>query len=549
MKDKACAVRYSEGMRSLNLSPLFEVRSLKYAYPDGHSVLDGIDLAIYPGDRIALVGQNGAGKTTFIKHLNGLLRPREGEVLCKGLPLEGARLYETRLRIGMLFQDPDDQLFCNTLDEDVSFGPANQGLSSPEVESRVANSLNKMHLEPFRYKAPHHLSYGQKKRAAFATLLAMSPEILILDEPTANLDPKQEQFFTDLLSEFPGTLICISHDLPFLFSFCSRAVVLENGKIHHDFSMQELVSHRDYLREHGLDFTFRLSCCRENGAEHSGHHIHTAHPCATSSPHQDERANADSETQPLIRMRDYSYQYPDGTWGFRGLELAIREGESVAVVGENGAGKSTLVSCLAGICEGKGNYSFDEKPVVGKYRKSLWRHIGIAFQDPADQLFCPSCREEVAFGPKQLKLPSSQVEERVEEALALVRLTGFESRVPHHLSAGERKRLALAAVLAIRPRVIILDEPTANLDPRSEELFCEILRDLDVTTVLISHDIDIISLLCQRTVVIHGGRLVRDYSTAAFLHDEHLLSINGLDYTFKNACCREIMRLQDTTAG
>jgi len=127
-----------------------------------------------------------------------------------------------------------------------------------------------------------------------------------------------------------------------------------------------------------------------------------------------------------------------------------------------------------------------------------------------------------------------------------VRLNGFENRVPHHLSAGERKRVALAAVLAMRPRVVILDEPTANLDPRSEELFCEILRDLKVTKILISHDIDIISLLCQRTVVMHGGRLVRDYATSDFLYDKHLLSVNGLDYTFKNACCREIMRLRDT---
>jgi energy-coupling factor transporter ATP-binding protein EcfA2 len=453
--------------------------------------------------------------------------------------------------MGMLFQDPDDQLFCNTLDEDVAFGPWNQKLSRARVEDRVRDAIERTGLDHLRYKAPHHLSYGQKKRAAFATLLAMKPEVLILDEPTANLDPKQEQFFTELLREFSGTLICISHDLPFLFRLCSRAVVLEDGKIHHDFAMQELVSHRDYLREHGLDFTFRLSCCRDSGGEHPPSHNHGAHPHVSALSDADAPADAgdEAEARPLIRMRDYSYRYPDGTWGIRDMALSIREGDSVAVVGENGAGKSTLVSCLAGIREGEGSYGFDGKPVLGKYRKDLWRHIGIAFQDPADQLFCPSCREEVAFGPMQMKLPKLEVEERVEEALDLVHLTGFENRVPHHLSAGERKRLALAAVLAMRPRVVILDEPTANLDPRSEELFCEILRQLDVTKILISHDIDIISLLCQRTAVMHGGRLIRDYSTSAFLRDDHLISVNGLDYTFKNACCREIMGLRDTAAG
>lgn len=404
----------------------------------------------------------------------------------------------------------------------------------------------KLGLEQLRYKAPHHLSYGQKKRAALATLLAMNPEILVLDEPTANLDPKQEKLFVDLLREFSGTLICISHDLPFLYGLCSRAVVLERGKLHHDFSMQDLVSHRDYLREHGLDFTFRLSCCRENGRHPEGHHIHSV-ASTISVPIPGRHAESEDElpSQALIQLQDYSYRYPDGTWGVREAGISIRGGESVAIAGENGAGKSTLVSCLAGIIEGKGEYAFDGKPVLGRYRKELWRHIGLVFQDPADQLFCPSCREEVAFGPKQLRLSSGEIRTRVEEALALVRLTGFEERVPHHLSAGERKRLALAAVLSMRPRVLILDEPTANLDPQSEELLCEIVQQLNVTKILISHDIDIISLLCERTLVMHRRRFVRDYATSVFISDEQLISINGLDYTFKNACCREIMKLQE----
>jgi cobalt transport protein ATP-binding subunit len=533
----------------LDSNPLFEIRSLVYCYPDGHAALDGIDLDIYPGERVALVGHNGAGKTTLVKHLNGLHRPRSGTVLYQGKPLEGDHLTAARLRVGMLFQDPDDQLFCNTLDDDVAFGPQNQGLSRLEIEERVSAVLLKLGLEPLRYKPPHHISYGQKKRAAFATLLAMNPDILVLDEPTANLDPKQEKLFVDLLREFTGTLICISHDLPFLYGLCSRAVVLESGMIHHDFSMQELVSHRDYLREHGLDFTFRLSCCREHGEHSHGHHAHCV-PFSISPaiPGRHVESEEEPPAEALIQLRDYSYRYPDGTWGVCDAGISIREGESVAIAGENGAGKSTLVSCLAGIVEGQGEYAFDGKPVAGVYRKGLWRHVGLVFQDPADQLFCPSCREEVAFGPRQLRLSTGGIGTRVEETLALVRLAGFEERGPHHLSAGERKRLALAAVLSMRPRVLILDEPTANWDPRSEELFCEILQQLDVTKILISHDIDIISLLCERTLVMHRGRVIRDYPTSVFVSDEQLISINGLDYTFKNACRREIIKLQETAA-
>jgi energy-coupling factor transporter ATP-binding protein EcfA2 len=227
------------------------------------------------------------------------------------------------------------------------------------------------------------------------------------------------------------------------------------------------------------------------------------------------------------------------------ISLEIREGERVAVVGENGAGKSTLVACLAGIYEAAGAYRFCGQPVEERFRRELWRQVGMAFQDPADQLFCPSCREEVAFGPRQLGLPSAEIDARVAEALALVRLEGFEDRVPHHLSAGERKRVALAAVLAMRPRVLLLDEPTANLDPRSEELLCTILQGLAVTQILITHDIDILSLLCRRVLVMHQGRIIRDYPVDRFMHDERLMSLNGLNYTYKNACCREIAQQRE----
>ncbi|MEN6437357.1 MAG: energy-coupling factor transporter ATPase [Syntrophobacter sp.] len=531
---------------------IWEIRSLEYRYPGGQVGLRGINLNIFEKDRIALVGHNGAGKTTLVHHLNGLFRPSSGTVLYEGLRLEGDQVGKARHRIGVLFQDPDDQLFCNTLDEDVAFGPQNQGLEPDEVEHRVVTSLRKVGIENLRYKPPHRLSYGQKKRAALATILAMEPEILILDEPTANLDPRQEANFTDLLMEFEGTLICISHDLPFLYRLCSRAVVLEDGDIHHDFSMQDLVTYKKYLREHGLDFTFRLSCCQggnngHNGSEGSHHHVHdipAVHERRSPALAGKEYAAA----RPLIELSGYSYRYPDGSRGIREMDLSIREAESIAILGENGAGKSTLVSCIAGIRTGDGKYVFDGDIVSKKERKELWRHIGIVFQDPADQLFCPSCREEVAFGPKQLKLSKDETRTRVEEALALVRLTGFEDRVPHKLSAGERKRLSIAAVLAMKPRVLILDEPTANLDPQSEQLLCEILLHLPVTKILISHDIDIISILSERTVVMHEGRIIRDYPTSFFLRDEHLISLNGLDYTLKNACCREIMKLQEAAS-
>ena len=552
MKDHSNAVPYSVHLRHSNDQPLFDIRNLTHVYPDGCVALNDINLAIFQGDRIALVGQNGAGKTTLVKHLNGLLKPQSGEIRYKSLSLEGVHLQSARLEIGMLFQDPDDQLFCNTLDEDVAFGPRNQGLIGSEVEARTTESLQRMHLDQYRYRQAHLFSYGQKKRAAFSTLLSMNPAVLILDEPTANLDPKQEQFFRDILKQFTGAIICISHDLPFLFGLCTRAVVLDRGRIHHDFSMSELISHSAYLREHGLDFSFRLTCCQDSGSDQP-HHAHYPEPHSHSHgiaevPKRDMPDLFPDFQQALIHMHHYAYQYSDGVWGIRDVTFSINKGERIAIIGENGAGKSTLVSCIAGILEGQGDYDFNGNPVTSKNRTHLWREIGLAFQDPADQLFCPSCKEEIAFGLKRLGLSAASVRERVEEALNLVHLPSFGDRAPHHLSAGERKRVALAAVLAMRPQVIILDEPTANLDPKSEAFFCDILQGLDVTQILISHDMGIVSLLSKRILVMHQGRLIRDYSLPHFLSDAHLISINGLDYTFKNACCQEMIRLQDTYA-
>lgn len=534
--------------RSPSDRPLFQIDALTFQFPDGHPALNGIDLTIYAGDRIALVGPNGAGKTTLVKHLNGLYRPVNGMVRYRGQTIEGDHLLKIRLEVGMLFQDPDNQLFSNTLHEDVAFGPLSQGLNEQEVEFRVQRAIQQVGLQKLLYKAPHHLSYGQKKRAALATLLSMNPPVLILDEPTAYLDPKQETIFFELLAKFTGTLICISHDLPFLYMLCLRAVVLAGGKIQHDLPMRDFVSHRHSLRDHGLDFTFRLQCCREHEeqiAKSPLPEIVSGLP-GTADASTAGSCEIDGPTG-LARLDNYSYQYPDGSWGCKNVHLEIDVGERVALIGENGAGKSTLIASIMGILRGNGRYWFNGMPVDAQLRKNLWRHVGIVFQDPADQLFCPSCWEEVAFGPKRLQLSNEEIDQRVHEALAEVRLEGFDKRVPHHLSSGERKRLAIASVLSMRPEVLILDEPTANLDPRSEELMLDILSRLHVTLLLVTHDAFFITALCERTVVMHLGRVIRDYPTKEFELDVHLMAVNGLDYHVKDGCCQEIARLQEAS--
>jgi energy-coupling factor transporter ATP-binding protein EcfA2 len=207
----------------------------------------------------------------------------------------------------------------------------------------------------------------------------------------------------------------------------------------------------------------------------------------------------------MLEMRDYDFRYPDGTHALTGVDLCMAAGERLALVGENGAGKTTLLSCLLGLQQGTGTYHFEGQPVTRRLRKHLWRNIGMVFQDCADQLFCPSVEEEIAFGLKQLRIPKKELRQRTAEALSLVRLEGVERRVPLHMSGGERKRLAMACVLAMSPKLLILDEPSAGLDPHGEELLLSILSDLDVTLLLVSHDMFFVGALTRRTVVMQDG--------------------------------------------
>lgn len=485
---------------------------------------------------MALVGQNGSGKTTLAKHFNGLLHPTSGSILYKGQSLSGKYLQQARLEIGFLFQDPDDQLFGHTVLEDAAFGPRNQGLTRAEAESAARQALEIVRLEHLAYKSPHNLSFGQKKRAALAGLLAMQPQVLILDEPTANLDSFQEAVFLKLLHDFSGTLICISHNLIFLYECCSRALALEHGRLRHDVSFSNLVTDRRRMRAYGLDFSFRFqpeAPRPERDLAATGNHS----GALSSGPFPKPQSC-------LIELTDYSFHYADGSQAIRKVNLKMEEGERLALIGENGAGKSTLLSVLLGLKRGSGEYRFDNRAVTARNSRKLWRQVGIVFQDSADQLFSASVREEIAFGLRRLGLSRQLRDERMERVLDQVGLQGFEERVPVHLSGGERKRLALACVLAMQPRLLILDEPTAGLDPEGEEQILAILRDLRGSLILATHDLFFVRELTERTLVMHQGGILKDLSSRDFLQDKGLGSLNGLAYSYRLQAGEAIQALQ-----
>lgn len=238
---------------------MVEIRGLSFSYPDGKAALNGVDLTIPPGEKVALVGPNGAGKSTLLLHLNGLLRGR-GEVRVAGFPVADATLARVRSVVGLVFEDPDDQLFSPTVFDDVAFGPIYQGLPEPVVRARVDTALRAVGMEDRVHRVSHHLSAGEKKRVAIATVLAMEPEILVLDEPTSGLDPRARRGLINLLRDLPLTMLVATHDMRMVAELFPRTVVMDGGAVVADGPTPEILAQPELLQAHGLEAPAQPGC-------------------------------------------------------------------------------------------------------------------------------------------------------------------------------------------------------------------------------------------------------------------------------------------------
>jgi cobalt/nickel transport system ATP-binding protein len=233
------------------MEEIVAVKNLSFGYPDGQPALNNVNLTIYRGESVALVGPNGAGKSTLILHFNGVLRSN-GHIRLLGKPIDGKNLKWVRSRVGLVFQNPDDQLFSPTVFDDVAFGPVNMGYSNDEVRRAVTNALEMVGMEGFEKRSPHHLSVGEKKRIAIATVLSMSPEILVIDEPSSNLDPRGKWDLIGVLDSLPVTRVIVSHDLELVEALCQRVVILDKGQVVADGLTKDILADKKLLADHGL---------------------------------------------------------------------------------------------------------------------------------------------------------------------------------------------------------------------------------------------------------------------------------------------------------
>jgi len=461
--------------------------------------LDGLSSQIKEGEFVLLTGPSGCGKSTLARCLNGLIphssaATMSGQVIVDGLLTREHSVSELATHVGLVFQNPATQLFCLTVEEEVSLGPANLALPAAEVARRCEFAMRATGIEHLRGRRVNTLSGGEQQRLAIASVLAMKPRILVLDEPTSNLDLKGTRLVLDTLDRLRReqgiTILVIEHRLHEMEGLADRVLIMKGGRLVVDGSSQQVLGQKKLLFQLGIRYPWPLL------GDRLGYSILlpvglTGHP---------------RDQEPLVKLVDVEFGYGSGSL-LQGLNMAIYPGDLVALVGDNGTGKSTIAKIIAGLLKPqKGQVAWSD----GARDLKLGRRVGLLLQDPLLQLFTNTVADEVAFGPRNFGLFSDDWQ---QEVLAATGLSALEDRDPCHLSSGEQQRTALAAVLSLQPKLLILDEPTMGQDWSHLSRFMDFLVALNrqgQTILLITHDYKLICRYAQRILILEKGRIVAD---------------------------------------
>lgn len=550
-------------------APAILFRGLRFTYRGAkRPALDGIDLEVAPDEYVAVLGAAAAGKSTLCCAMNGLVPhflrgEMTGEARVFGIETTSRSVSQLAEEVGLLFQEFENQLFCTSVELEVAFGPENLRVPAPEIRRRVAAALAVVGLTGLEQREPATLSGGQKQRLALAAVLALQPRVLVMDSPTTDLDPigRAELFaLARQLREGPrgegaadaccpcgvgeglhtGVAVVVADSATEVALPADRVVLLEHGRIVADGTPEAVLTQVERLEEIGIAAPPVAQLLAQLGeppcldVEEAAARLRQRRipDDAAAACRAADRVRAAAYGAPLFECRDVEHRYADGTLALAGIDLTVREGEFVAFVGPNGSGKTTLARQLSGLLRPtRGVVRVAGKTTAEVSAAALSRTVGHVFQNPDHQLFAETVAEEVAFGPRNHGLAPGEVRQRVEEALRAVGLTGREEQDPFSLTKGDRQRVALASVLATRPRALILDEPTTGLDHRGRRSLMELVRRLNEaghTILFITHHLEIAAEYAHRVVVLRRGRLFCDGTTREVLAREEELAAAGL---------------------
>jgi energy-coupling factor transport system ATP-binding protein len=534
---------------------MIRVRNLCFSYPGQPLALAGIDLDIAAGASLAVVGANGSGKTTLARCLNGLHLPTRGDIEVDGWSVsDPLALPAIRQRVGMVFQNPDDQLVATTVEDEIAFGLENLAVPTAEIRARVDQVLAAFHLTEYRRHPPHRLSGGEKQRLAVAAAVALRPGYLVLDEPTALLDPRSRREVIDLvrgLRQQAGVAtIHITHAADEALD-ADRLVVLDQGRVVMDDAPARVFADPGPLLALGLGVPFASAVAARldlSGALLDGEFPRTpaalaarlapwARAAVGRAAWAPEPPAASTPIKLAAEQLTYTYDpgLPTAHVGLAGAELNVPVGAIVALIGPSGSGKTTLAQHLNALLHpDAGRILLDGADLWSLPLPRVRQRVGLVFQFPELQLFEETVWQDVGFGPRNLGYGRERVDALVAAALDLVGLPAarFAARSPLALSGGEKRRAAIAGVLAMDPEVLVLDEPTAGLDASAARSLTCLLRRLHAagkTLVLITHDMDLVATLASHVAVMHRGRVQCFGPVRQVLTDPEFATASGLE--------------------
>jgi len=521
------------------------VKNVTYTYPEQDTpALKRISLEVKEGEYLVIMGPNGAGKTTLCVLLNGVIpnvlggRMR-GRVDVMGLDTRRHHVYEIAQYVGMVLQDPEAQIFTSNVRSEAAFAAENLGVPREEMIERIEWALEIVRLQDFVKRPPTQLSGGQKQRLAIAAGLVMRPAVLVLDEPTSQLDPigAQEVFSVlhDLNQDIGMTVVLSTHKSEYAARYADRVVVLNEGQIVAEgipsdvFSQVDLMD-RIYVHVPAVtrvEWNLRQKLNRTSFSVL----LEDARTTVTRllEQHGIDRQDAGIQTppppvppvrkEPLIDVKHLSFEYPGtGQKALDDVSLSVEKGEFVGIIGQNGAGKTTLVKNIIGLLKPtSGQVVVGGRNVADEMVEEMARTVGLALQNPDAQLFAMTVFEEIAFGCRNLGLPEAEVAQRVDQALAATGLEAFRELYPFNMSFGDRRKLSVAAVVAMEPEVIIFDEPTTGQDFKGRRDLADIARRLNGmgrTVLMVTHDMDLIAEYTQRLIVMGDGKILLDGTTS-----------------------------------
>jgi energy-coupling factor transport system ATP-binding protein len=516
----------------------FERFAAAYARPPAQALRD-VDLHIRSGEMIALLGASGAGKSTLLKCANRIvptLKPADlhGRLRILGEPAERLHVRDLADRVGFVFQDFEAQLFSTSVEEEILFGLEQVGVDAAAMRARVDGALAAVDLVGFERRDPSTLSGGEKQRLAIAAVYALDPRLWLLDEPATDLDPAGRRELFALMARLRtggATLVLAEHDVEALIG-ADRWVVLDRGRVAFDATPLSLLERADSIAALGVRPPDLAIVCARLGIP--------VWPLDVESVAERIRARggrrgstvttvaAASAGRPVVlQLEGVRFRYEDQRHeALRGVDLTVREGEFVALIGANGSGKSTLAKLAGGLLRGgSGTITWRGQSIESLDTRRRAAAVGYVFQNPDEQIFAASVGEEIAFGPRQLGCSSEEISSRVGEVVAATGLMGLESRDPFLLAKGERQKVAVASILALRPALLILDEPTTGLDHREQLALMDILDGLHrygQTVIIITHVPWVVGRYAQRAVLLQDGAVLYDGPVDRLFADEAL---------------------------